>query len=70
MGYIIDSRMTRVIWPEDKVQALKNLLHDWLHNVHSRSPSQIAKLLGFVRHDAFFVPIGKLHIHSLAMAAK
>ena len=58
VGYIIDSRTMRVIWPDDKVQALKNLLHDWLHNVHSRSPSQIAKLLGFVRHGAFLCQLG------------
>ena len=47
VGYIIDTRSMRVIWPDDKVQALKAMLHDWLHHTKPRTPLQIAKLLGF-----------------------
>ena len=58
VGYIIDTRSMRVIWPDEKVQALQTMLHDWLHHTKPRTPSQIAKLLGFVRHGAFLCQLG------------
>ena len=58
VGYIIDSRTMRVIWPDEKVRQLRSMLEDWLARRSSRSPSQIAKLLGFIRHGAFLCQLG------------
>ena len=58
VGYIIDSRTMRVVWPDEKVQQLRSLLEEWLARRSSRSPSQIAKLLGFIRHGAFLCQLG------------
>ena len=58
VGFIIDSRTMRVIWLEEKVQQLWTMLGEWLNHKTLRSPSQIAKLLGFIRHGAFLCQIG------------
>jgi hypothetical protein len=50
---MIDSRSMRVIWLEEKVKQLRSMLEDRLARRTSRSPSQIAKLSGFIRHGAF-----------------
>jgi hypothetical protein len=60
VGYIIDSRTMRVIWPDDKVKNLLTMIDDWLHHHTSRTPSQIAKLLGTVRHGAFLCQLGSV----------
>lgn len=58
VGYCIDTRKMRVTWPDEKVQSLAAMLDDWLHTKSAKSPSQIAKLLGFVRNGAFLCQQG------------
>ena len=58
LGYIIDTRLMRVGWPEDKRQRLHEMLVDWLQNKKARTPSEISKLLGLVRNGALLTPLG------------
>ena len=59
LGYFIDTRQMQVSWPADKCAALATLLDDWLlHRTH-RTPSEIAKLLGLLRHGAYLCPLGE-----------
>jgi hypothetical protein len=58
VGYIIDTRLLRVEWPGDKVETLRNLLHEWVHHPTSRTPKEIAQLLGYIRNGAFLCPMG------------
>lgn len=62
VGYIIDTQLLRVEWPEAKVQVLHGMLTQWLATrlsaQASKSPVQIAKLLGYIRDGAFLCPMG------------
>ena len=59
LGYVIDTRSMRVSWPADKCDTLLQLVVDWLHNRTPRTPAEIAKLLGLLRHGAYLCPLGE-----------
>jgi hypothetical protein len=61
LGYETNSRSLRVTWPISKRALLRSILRDvWLTTPRSaKSPSQIAKLLGLVRHGGFVCPLGE-----------
>jgi hypothetical protein len=59
VGYIIDSRLMRVFWPDDKVFQLRAMLDDWITQTNQRHPEEIAKLLGYIRNGAFLCAQGE-----------
>jgi hypothetical protein len=59
VGYVIDSRLMRVFWPDDKVAALSTMLDAWLSQRRRRHPDEIAKLLGYIRNGAFLCAQGE-----------
>lgn len=58
VGFVIDTRTMRVSWPQEKVDALARMLDEWIADASAKSPSQVAKLLGYVRNGAFLCQHG------------
>ena len=52
VGYVIDSRLMRVFWPDEKVLQLCDMLDEWITQTRMRHPDAIAKLLGNIWNGA------------------
>ena len=63
LGYAIDTRRMRVDWPTEKCHSLKTLIDDWLSNRSSRSPKEIATLLGYEKARSIPLPSGRVSLH-------
>jgi len=65
LGFLLDTRQMRVIWPVDKRAKLSALLLELFLQQsppHRRgsTPQSIAKILGLLRHGAMVAPLGAL----------
>jgi hypothetical protein len=59
LGYLFNTRKMRVEWPTDKQAALLLIVTEWLANRVARTPTEIATLLGLMRHGAYLCPLGE-----------
>jgi len=65
LGFLLDTRQMRVIWPLDKRAKLSSLLVELFRQQsppHQRgsTPQSIAKILGLLQHGAMLAPLGAL----------
>jgi hypothetical protein len=59
LGYLFNTRKMQVDWPMDKQARLLLIVTEWLHNRSARTPTEIATLLGLMRHGAYLCPLGE-----------
>ena len=62
LGHIIDSRQMIVLWPLEKRDRMREFINNVLENQppnskHGSTPTDIARVLGLIRHGSFVAPV-------------